>query len=83
MKNLSFLIWAFFVISFTYAETNDQGAPFIRNFSTEEFQLLTTNAKKLRADIIRMTSVAKSGHPGGSMSWHPRHNSSLWQYDMS
>jgi transketolase len=36
--------------------------------SDEEISLLKNFAKKCRGDILKMTTVASSGHPGGSMS---------------
>ena len=33
-----------------------------------ELALQQEKAKQLRADIVKMTYLAKSGHPGGSLS---------------
>lgn len=36
--------------------------------STEQFDRLTQTARLCRGDILKMTTIAASGHPGGSMS---------------
>jgi transketolase len=43
-------------------------AIFIREITKEEIQNLEKIARLCRGDIIKMTTIAGSGHPGGSMS---------------
>lgn len=38
------------------------------NLSEKEIEFLNNFTKKCRGDILRMTTLARSGHPGGSMS---------------
>ena len=38
------------------------------NFTSELEEILRENARVCRGDILTMTTVAKSGHPGGSLS---------------
>ncbi|MHB8231903.1 MAG: transketolase [bacterium] len=38
------------------------------NLAKEEIEFLNNFAKKCRGDILKMTTLAASGHPGGSMS---------------
>lgn len=40
----------------------------IKDLTPEMIQELTIKARKSRADIVAMTHLAASGHPGGSMS---------------
>ncbi|KPK63324.1 transketolase, partial [candidate division WOR_3 bacterium SM23_42] len=41
---------------------------FTKDFTQREIQSLENRARLCRGDIIKMTNIAGSGHPGGSMS---------------